>query len=81
MCSNSFNIDFKLHHYMVCNILFILTEACEAGYKRVGTSTCVKCPIGEYQPLKWQTSCLSCGGARYRTDQDASTSKDECKCE
>ncbi|XP_071129049.1 uncharacterized protein [Mytilus edulis] len=57
-----------------CNI-----KACEAGYKRVGTDTCEKCPIGEYQPQKWQTSCLSCGGARYRTDQEASTSQDDCK--
>ncbi|XP_052071119.1 uncharacterized protein LOC127709553 [Mytilus californianus] len=57
-----------------CNI-----KACEAGYKRVGTSTCEKCPIGTYQPQKWQTSCLSCGGDRYRTDQEASSSKDDCK--
>ncbi|XP_071129047.1 uncharacterized protein [Mytilus edulis] len=57
-----------------CNI-----KACEAGYKRVGTDTCEKCPIGTYQPQKWQTSCLSCGGDSYRTDQEASTSQDDCK--
>jgi hypothetical protein len=59
---------------------FFQTEACEAGYKRVGLDTCEKCPIGTYQPEKWQTSCISCGGLRYRTDQEASTSASACKC-
>ena len=59
---------------------FFQTEACEAGYKRVGLDTCEKCPIGTYQPQKWQTTCISCGGVRYRTDQEASTSASACKC-
>ncbi|KAJ8319082.1 hypothetical protein KUTeg_004173 [Tegillarca granosa] len=57
-----------------CNII-----ACPAGYKRVGTDQCEACPIGTYQPEKWQTNCLSCGGSRFRTDQKGSTSKSQCK--
>ncbi|XP_070186674.1 uncharacterized protein [Littorina saxatilis] len=37
------------------------------------------CPIGQYQDQKWQYSCISCGGDRYRTDQQGSTSATDCK--
>ncbi|XP_033757427.1 proprotein convertase subtilisin/kexin type 5-like [Pecten maximus] len=55
--------------------------ACNAGYKRVGTDSCMECLIGTYQPEKWQTTCLSCGGARYRTDQNGSVSQSQFFCE
>ncbi|XP_021378486.1 sushi, von Willebrand factor type A, EGF and pentraxin domain-containing protein 1-like [Mizuhopecten yessoensis] len=52
--------------------------SCNAGFKRMGNS-CVECPMGTYQPEKWQTVCLSCGGDRFRTDQNKSVSKTQCK--
>ena len=34
---------------------------CEAGEKRMASSnTCEKCPIGEYQPMRGQSSCMPC---------------------
>lgn len=37
------------------------------------------CPIGTYQPDKWKYDCISCGGARYRTDHMAASLLAECK--
>ncbi|KAL8561778.1 hypothetical protein ACOMHN_010712 [Nucella lapillus] len=52
-----------------------------AGFIRSPTNQTEQtaCPQGTYQPQKWQYSCISCGGERYRTDFKGSTKKEQCK--
>ncbi|XP_076460199.1 uncharacterized protein LOC143293161 [Babylonia areolata] len=53
----------------------------QPGYYRLrpDETQSAPCPIGTYQPNKWQYDCVSCGGQRYRTDTMAATSKTQCK--
>ena len=64
------------------HFLFSVIADNQPGYYRnpLNEMDDLPCPIGEYQPLKWQYTCISCGGDRYRTDQQASTAKSDCKC-
>ncbi|OAF71501.1 hypothetical protein A3Q56_00717 [Intoshia linei] len=52
--------------------------ACEIGYYGDKTSNiCKKCPIGEYQDIKWQNVCKKCSSQR-STINDASTEVKDC---
>ncbi|KAK7498509.1 hypothetical protein BaRGS_00010169, partial [Batillaria attramentaria] len=53
----------------------------QPGYYRQRPDVTVNapCPIGTYQPDKWQYDCISCGGDRYRTDRVAAVSASECR--
>lgn len=65
---------------LTCVSLFAADN--QPGYYRnaLNETQALPCPIGTYQPDKWQYSCVSCGGDRYRTDSMASTSPSDCKC-
>ncbi|ESP03827.1 hypothetical protein LOTGIDRAFT_230171 [Lottia gigantea] len=52
---------------------------CQKGYKRTSGTNCEICPVGSYQDKVHQTECISCGGSSYRTDQEGSKSKTDCK--
>ncbi|XP_067672504.1 uncharacterized protein [Haliotis asinina] len=49
---------------------------CTAGQKTTSTG-CVDCPIGSYQPNKWQTDCISCATDKTTTGT-GSTSETDC---
>ncbi|XP_067673802.1 uncharacterized protein [Haliotis asinina] len=49
---------------------------CRPGYK-IGASSCEPCGFGEYQPLRAQSKCESCG-TDLNTSSTASTSRDQC---
>lgn len=41
--------------------LLSIVVVCEAGEKRIGSNnTCMKCPLGYYQPERGQSDCIQC---------------------
>ncbi|KAI0230172.1 hypothetical protein LSAT2_019429 [Lamellibrachia satsuma] len=50
---------------------------CSAGYKTV-KHKCIPCPMGTYQPQRWNDTCMDCPGGSI-TSGTGATSEDECK--
>ncbi|XP_060568832.1 uncharacterized protein LOC132727392 [Ruditapes philippinarum] len=50
---------------------------CSAGQYLQGNNVCAPCPKGQYQPTKWQTSCISCGTDK-TTETDGASLESEC---
>ena len=71
-----------LFNITVCLVMSVirfnlwLTGNCSAGYHIDGTN-CIACPLGTYQPRKWQDSCIECPEGS-TTSYTASTSQDDC---
>lgn len=59
-----------------------IVAACVPGeYLEKSNNTCLSCPAGQYQPEKWQESCISCGDpAQWRTDGVGKDGVDDCMC-
>ncbi|XP_071107671.1 uncharacterized protein [Haliotis cracherodii] len=51
---------------------------CPAGRYIDINKVCRKCPIGEFQPMKWQRSCITCNNS-YTTAAEGSTNAADCK--
>ncbi|CAH1794302.1 unnamed protein product [Owenia fusiformis] len=59
---------------VLCNI-----ADCGPGlYRNVTENRCYSCPLGEYQPMKWQTSCMSCDSG-YTTRSSGATLITQCE--
>ena len=59
---------------------FFLSDSCKAGTYITeinNVPTCVKCPKGEYQPLKNQNQCLKCDH-NSTTVKTGTTKKNRC---
>ena len=50
---------------LICKLtrvfLYILANCPAGSYYSSENNTCVKCPLGTYQPAQGQTKCISCG--------------------
>nr|XP_034312620.1 uncharacterized protein LOC105346442 isoform X2 [Crassostrea gigas] len=56
-----------------CSIVF-----CNAGEKRISSNnTCMKCPLGYYQPNRGESVCIECGDGK-TTEQVGTYSKTGC---
>ena len=68
--------------YKACFICFILISViCQPGdYYDNSTSTCVACPIGQFQNTTGQSSCFSCP-TDTTTESEGSTRVGDCKGE
>ena len=58
------------------NALFIV-EICSAGTKFVVADACKACPVGSYQPLQGQSSCIQCP-SNYTTRSSGSVHSGDC---
>lgn len=51
---------------------------CNAGEKRISSNnTCMKCPLGYYQPNRGESVCIECGDGK-TTEQVGTYSKTGC---
>ena len=50
---------------------------CSAGQYLKADKTCANCPKGEYQPSKWQKSCIDCGPDK-TTETDGASKESDC---
>ena len=60
-------------------ILFLFAAICKAGeFSPTRVSPCMKCPVGQYQPSEWSTSCEQCPTGTSTASLGA-TSRTECQ--
>lgn len=56
----------------------LLVVFCNAGEKRISSkNTCMKCPLGYYQPNRGEDDCIKCGDSQ-TTEQVGTYSKTGC---
>lgn len=74
-------MDFVGVSFLVINMkLFVhwLLAACKPGqYRDVSENICKLCPVGSYQPLKWQEDCINCD-PDYSTLGQGSVKRSDC---
>ena len=70
------------HIKMIYIWLYSTTAACSPGsYLNITENKCYTCEYGTYQPERWQTQCLTCGGDNFTTEYLGSDSQSLCRCE
>ena len=72
--------DIKIFNEINDFFIHQILEICYNGtYRNVTLNLCEKCPVGEYQPMDLQESCMKCK-VNFTTEAEGKNSESDCKC-
>ena len=72
--------DIKIFNEIYDFFIHQILAICYNGtYRNVTSNLCEKCPVGEYQPMDLQESCMKCK-VNFTTKAEGKNSESDCKC-
>ena len=60
------------------NMFYYISDVCNLGTREVNNEICEVCPVGTYQPLPGQQTCMNCP-AEMKTMESGAYSSYQCK--